>query len=167
MKDNNGFGSDTILDEEIEANLLEAFQVGAVVADAAAYAKIGKRTLDRWMQWGRDPQGPKQFRELVAKIEQAKGHGNVVSLAVMATSEDWRAHRARLAMQRAEYAERRFVHGEVTHRHEFDFSRLEHGELEVLRGLLAKAQLDGAPVLELEPVAEEDGALHENGSSVT
>ena len=73
MKHANGWGKDHYLTEDVKARLLEAFQVGAVLADAAAYAGIARRTLSRWFELGRDPDGPEEFRQLVAEAEQARG----------------------------------------------------------------------------------------------
>lgn len=154
-KDANGYGSDTILTDKIADDLTHAFQVGAVIEDAAAYAGISKRCLERWLTRGR--RGDEPYKALVERLEQARGHGLVTSLTMMATSEDWRAHRALAAMRRPEYAEQRFFRGEVKHTHTLDLAGWPTEDVEALAAMMERNGvprgdvIEDAEVLELEP----------------
>jgi len=166
----NGYGSDptVITDEKIEA-LCDAIKVGTSLAGAARWAGIAEDTLYRWMRLGRAPNPDEPYRALVEALDAALAYFEVSTVQELRSSEDMKSLRWLLAVRWPDrYTERKIVDGEVLHRHEFDFTRLEEGELETLRGLLAKAQPEGAPpVLELEPVSEEEGPLHETDPTVT
>lgn len=149
MKDANGYGRDHTLTDEIADSLEHAFKVGATIEDAAHFAGIRKRTLERWLTRGRGGEEP--YLALVDRLDVARGMGRVRDLTFLATSPDWKARRALLAMQRKEYAERRFVHGQVDHRHTLDLAGVPTEALErvveILRG--AGVEIEDAEVQEL------------------
>lgn len=152
VKDVNGYGADPGITDEISDALEHAFQVGAVVKDAAAYAGISTRTLERWLTRGH--RGEEPYAELASRLDRARGAGNIHSLNVLQRSDDWRAHRARLAFQNEGYVERRFIEKQVNHKHEIDLSALSLDDLRALREILARAggdeMIEDAEVLELE-----------------
>ena len=75
----------TKLNGPVRAKLLEAIEAGSTLKDAAAYAGIGKSTLDRYRQ---------QDEALAAAVEQAEGTAAVTYLRAIHRAldrGDWKA----------------------------------------------------------------------------
>lgn len=83
-----------LLNDITEARIVEAFEQGLAVADAADYAGIGERTLYRWLAEGEatdDEDTP--LRQLWHRVTRARATGRFELLRTIekAASLDWRA----------------------------------------------------------------------------
>lgn len=71
--------------------LLEAFEVGATINDAAAWAGINRTTLHDWLAKATQKDAAPEFSDLADKIDHARAKGRKQLLDKIAKSPDWRA----------------------------------------------------------------------------
>ncbi len=159
-KNIDGSGSDALrLTQQQRDALLTAFQLGAGVRDASAYAGLSERTVHHWITMGKRDGEASVYADLFNEIEAARSTGIVHSLGVMYEEKDWRAHEKRVKMLRPdEYSESR-LEQTVTVNHYVHISpeamrKLADDEIDVLERLVEKMQAD---VVQGELVAESDG----------
>lgn len=86
-------GRPTILNEEIQRRLIEAFNLGQTsIETACAYAGIAPSTYYSWMSKGRE--GQASYIEFTEAIEKARADAVMINLAVIrkaAQSGHWQA----------------------------------------------------------------------------
>lgn len=86
-------GRPSLLSDEVQARLVEAFNLGQVsIATACAYAGIAERTYYVWMAKGREGQEP--YEQFMQAIEKARADAVMINLAVIrkaAQAGHWQA----------------------------------------------------------------------------
>lgn len=86
-------GRPTLLSDEVEARLIEAFKIGQIsIPSACHYAGISERTYYDWMKKGRE--GDPRYLQFSQDIEKARAEAVMVNLAVIrkaAQNGQWQA----------------------------------------------------------------------------
>lgn len=83
-----------IRDEGIRQRILDAIRSGSSFADAAVFAGISRRTLNYWMQAGRQESAPDEYRQFMVEVDEAMAAFKVDGVAQMlriGQDGDWRA----------------------------------------------------------------------------
>ena len=68
---------------ERKARILEAFQIGASVATAAAVGGVSDGALRGWLARGKEPGAPASYREFVEEVEKARAHPKTRALSIV------------------------------------------------------------------------------------
>jgi hypothetical protein len=83
-----------LLTDAIAARLIALLRAGNYDSTAARACGVGARTVRGWLERGRsDREQDAPYRELLARVEQARAEGEAVHVAriAKAAEEDWRA----------------------------------------------------------------------------
>jgi hypothetical protein len=63
--------------------ILEALTIGAPLDVAAAIGGVERTTLQKWLQKGRAPGGPANFREFATQVDEAEAHPKARALGII------------------------------------------------------------------------------------
>lgn len=78
------------LTEEIAQKLVRAIRAGNYIETACAYAGINPSTFYRWLEKG-EKSSREDFRNFARQVREAMAEAEIVSVAKIKQTEDWRA----------------------------------------------------------------------------